>query len=158
MNNCGWSGRPSFSVTRTKARKLPSGDQRGDESRIPLVSCFASLVAVETIQMDVLYPSFLSFTVTFTNATREPSGATCGSAIQLKLNKSFSVMFLFWPNTEGTKIRIMTNANNSRRRMQGFPFAKKGLTARVFYLRILPGVSRVIRVRGQKKSDRRSDR
>src|SRR5205807_976961 len=95
INSCGWSGRPSFSGTRTNTRYLPSGDQRGDESRVPLVNCFVSPLPVETNQMEVLYPSLFSFTVTFTKATREPSGATCGSAIQLKLNRSLSVMFRF---------------------------------------------------------------
>src|SRR3989442_8171483 len=76
-------------------RYLPSGDQRGDESRVPLVNCLVSPFSVETSQIEVLYPSLFSFTVTFTKATREPSGATCGSAIQLKLNRSLSVMFRF---------------------------------------------------------------
>jgi hypothetical protein len=34
-------------------------------------------------------------TVTRTNAVREPSGETCGSPIQTKSNKSFSVMGRF---------------------------------------------------------------
>src|SRR5712691_10890086 len=74
MKSCGTSGRPSFSVTRTKTRNFPSGDQRGDESLGPAVSWCDSPVAGDTVQMAVLYPSFFSFTVTRTNATREPSG------------------------------------------------------------------------------------
>ena len=54
MNNCGESGRPSFSGTRTNARCLPSGDQRGEVSRVPPVSCFVSPLAVETIHIAVL--------------------------------------------------------------------------------------------------------
>src|SRR5678815_79339 len=95
MNNCGGSTRPLISGARTKARYFPSGDQRGCESRGPLVSCRVSPLAVVTVQIAVLYPSFLSLTVTRTNATREPSGETCGSPIQTKLKRSFSVILRF---------------------------------------------------------------
>src|SRR5438445_6520875 len=95
MNNCGGSTRPLFSGARTKHRYWPSGDQRGCESLGPAVIWRDSPVEVDTVQIAVSYPSFRELTVTRTNATREPSGATCGSAIQTKLNKSFSVMFRF---------------------------------------------------------------
>src|SRR6202022_2675539 len=39
--------------------------------------------------------SFFSFTVTRTNATRDPSGETCGSPIQTKSQRSFSVILRF---------------------------------------------------------------
>src|SRR6476660_5288552 len=55
MQSCGGSGLPSFSVERVKTRYFPSGDQRGVESRSPLVNrCGNSLPLVETIQIDVL--------------------------------------------------------------------------------------------------------
>src|SRR5579864_6721149 len=47
------------------------------------------------IQIDVSYPSFFSFTLTRTKATRVPSGEICGSATQMKSNRSFSVMNRF---------------------------------------------------------------
>src|SRR5688500_7880826 len=125
MNNCGDSGRPSFSGTRTKARCVPSGDQRGEVSRVPPVSCFVSPFAVETIQIAVLYPSFRSLTVTFTNATRDPSGDTCGSAIQLKLNRSLSVMFRFCPRAGQTTNTIVTQRKTRRRRIDEFPSEEK---------------------------------
>src|SRR5437868_4175368 len=54
IKSCGESGRPSFSVTRTNARYLPSGDQRGVVSRVPLVRrCGSSVPVVETDQMEV---------------------------------------------------------------------------------------------------------
>src|SRR5437899_5138699 len=59
MKSCGGSGRPSFSGDRTKQMNLPSGDQRGEESRGPAVSCRDSPVAVDTVQIAVSYPSFL---------------------------------------------------------------------------------------------------
>src|SRR6185503_21161162 len=86
---------PLISGARTKTRYFPSGDQRGVESRGPFVNWRVSPFAVATVQIAVLYPSFLSLTVTRTNATREPSGETCGSPIQTKLKRSFSVMFRF---------------------------------------------------------------
>src|ERR1041384_2909248 len=58
---------------------------------------------VLTVQIDVLYPSRLSFTVTRTKATRELSGEICGSPIQVKLNKSFSVMLRCWANAGATR-------------------------------------------------------
>src|SRR5215831_1956853 len=96
MNNCGGSTRPLFSGARTKQRYCPSGDQRGDESLGPADIWRDSPLVEDTVQIAVSYPSFLAFTVTRTKAIRDPSGATCGSAIQTKLNKSFSVMFRFW--------------------------------------------------------------
>src|SRR6476646_12058222 len=91
--SCGGSGLPSFSVERVKARYFPSGDQRGEESRSPFVRRWAgSVPEVGTIQIDVLYPSFFSFTVTRTNATRLPSGETWASPTQTKSKRSFSVI------------------------------------------------------------------
>src|SRR5947209_5557195 len=103
---------------------FPSGDQRGDESRGPAVNCFVAPSAVETSQIAVLQPSFFSLTVTFTNATRAPSGATCGSAIQLKLNRSFSVTFLFCVNADGAKTSAKTTSNQ-RARISENPFVAK---------------------------------
>src|SRR5467141_3320254 len=54
MKSWGTSGRPSFSGTRTKQRYFPSGDQRGEESLGPAVSCRVSPVAGETLQIAVL--------------------------------------------------------------------------------------------------------
>src|SRR6476646_4360219 len=55
MQSCGGSGFPSFSVERLKTRYFPSGDQRGEESRSPVVRrCGASLPEVGTIQIEVL--------------------------------------------------------------------------------------------------------
>src|SRR6266403_5668269 len=55
MQSRGGSGLPSFSVDRVKTRYFPSGDQRGDESRSPVVRRWgASLPNVETIQIEVL--------------------------------------------------------------------------------------------------------
>src|SRR5205823_11735293 len=59
--------------------------------------------------MDVLYLSFLSLTVTRTNATREPSGETCGSPIQTKSQRSFSVMFRFCAGRTAIAARKITN-------------------------------------------------
>src|SRR5438132_178149 len=52
--------------------------------------CSAPLVA--TAYSDVSYRFSFSFTVTRTNATVDPSGEICGSAIQVNLKRSFSVM------------------------------------------------------------------
>lgn len=93
---CGASGRPSRSPTRTKASDRPSGDHLGEESRIPLVSRYASsFPEVETAQIDVSYPSFFVLTFTRTKATFDPSGETCGSPTQTKSKRSYSVMFRF---------------------------------------------------------------
>src|SRR5256714_6886875 len=55
MQSCGGSGLPSFSVARVKTRYFPSGDQRGVESRSPVVNrCGSSLPLVDTIQIEVL--------------------------------------------------------------------------------------------------------
>src|SRR3954452_2183537 len=90
---CDGCGLPSLSIERVKASSLPSRDQRGDASRGPFVIRRGSAPArVATDQMAVLYVSFFSSTVTRTNATCEPSGESCGSPIQLNLNRSFSVM------------------------------------------------------------------
>src|SRR2546423_8997746 len=55
IDNCAGSGLPSFSVARTKSKNFPSGDQRGEESRSPLVNWCgsSSLPAVETDQIEV---------------------------------------------------------------------------------------------------------
>src|SRR6185369_6428221 len=114
MNNCGGSTRPLTSGARTNARYFPSGDQRGVVSRGPLVSCRVSPLAVVTVQIAVLYPSFLSLTVTRTKATREPSGETCGSPIQTKLNRSFSVMFRFCASAGAAKETTMSSRTEIR--------------------------------------------
>src|SRR6266478_461175 len=121
MKSCGKSGFPSFSVTRTKTRYFPSGDQRGDESRIPFVNWCVSPVVGETVQMEVLYPSFFSFTVILTNATREPSGDICGSLTQTKPNKSFSVMLRFCARAGMAQTTMVIRRKVRRRRMR-FPF------------------------------------
>src|SRR5204863_8335817 len=55
MQSCGGSGLPSFSVDRVNTTYFPSGDQRGAESRSPLVRRWgASLPEVPTIQIDAL--------------------------------------------------------------------------------------------------------
>src|SRR6266478_4270692 len=75
------------------AMRLPSGDQRACMSCLPLVRRMgASLPEVATIQMEVSYPVRFSSVTTRVKTAREPSGETCGSAIQTKLNRSFSVM------------------------------------------------------------------
>src|SRR3954447_22541952 len=90
---CDGCGLPSLSMERVNASSLPSRDQRGDASRGPFVIRRGSAPArVATDQIAVLYVSFFSSTVTRTNATCEPSGESCGSPIQLNLNRSFSVM------------------------------------------------------------------
>src|SRR5258708_38805598 len=70
--------------------------------------------------MAVLYPSFFSFTVTRTNATREPSGEICVSPAQTKLNKSFSVTFRFCAKAGTTHRAMVTNRSNKRDLMR-FP-------------------------------------
>src|SRR5258708_36781274 len=47
---------------------------------------------VATIQIEVSYPVCFSSVTTRVKTARDPSGETCGSAIQTKLNRSFSVM------------------------------------------------------------------
>src|SRR6266403_655078 len=55
IQSCGGSRFPSFSAERVKTRYFPSGDQRGDESRSPVVRrCGTSLREVPTIQIEVL--------------------------------------------------------------------------------------------------------
>src|SRR6185436_1669509 len=136
MNNCGGSTRPLTSGARTNARYVPSGDQRGCESRGPFVSWRVSPLAVVTVQIAVLYPSFLSLTVTRTKATREPSGETCGSPIQTKLNRSFSVMLRFWPSAGATKETTMIRRRETRRRILEFLSANGVATRRpVLYYR-----------------------
>src|SRR5258706_4445543 len=91
--------------------------------------------------MAVLYPSFLSFTVTHTNATREPSGEICVSPAETKLNKSFSVMFRFWAKA-GTASRAMEIKINKRRDRIEFPFRIRVSNAAAFYReRIKPGIA-----------------
>src|SRR5262245_32823369 len=114
MKSCGGSTLPLVSGARTKQMNLPSGDQRGCESLGPAVICRDSPVAVDTVQMAVLYPSFRSLTVTRRNAMREPSGETCGSAIQTKLNRSFSAMFRFCAKTGPAKRVIDTRMSSTR--------------------------------------------
>src|SRR5467141_3465802 len=82
--------------------------------------------------MAVLYPSFFSFTVTRTKATREPSGEICVSPAQTKLNKSFSVMFRFWAKA-GTASRAMEIKINKRRDRIEFPFRIQVSNAAAFY-------------------------
>src|SRR5258705_1287572 len=71
--------------------------------------------------MEVLYPSFFSFTTTLTNATRDPSGEIWGSLTQTKLNKSFSVILRLCAKT-GQAQHIMVIRRKSRRRLMRFPF------------------------------------
>src|ERR1041384_3071508 len=59
MKSCDGSTRPFVSGAPTKPIDFPSGDQRGEESRGPAVSCRDSPVAVDTVQIAVSYPSFL---------------------------------------------------------------------------------------------------
>src|SRR6185369_11056955 len=120
MNNCGGSTRPETSGERVNIRYWPSGDHRGAPSRGPLVSCRVSPSAVETVQIAVLYASFFSLTVTRTNATREPSGDTCGSPIQTKLKRSFSVMLRFCASTGAARDTTMSRKTETRKRMCGF--------------------------------------
>src|ERR1700741_2544486 len=101
-------------------RNCPSGDQRGVASRGPFVSCRVSPLAVETVQIAVLYPSFLSLTVTRTKATREPSGDTCGSPIQTKLKRSFSVILRFCASAGAARDTTMSRKTETRKRMSGF--------------------------------------
>src|SRR6266478_9965529 len=81
--------------------------------------------------MAVLYPSFFSFTVTRTNATREPSGEICVSPAQTKLNKSFSVMFRFCAKTGPAHSAIMITTSKRRVRID-FLSGRSG-NAAVFY-------------------------
>src|SRR5207249_11232584 len=70
----------------------PSGDQRGLVSCLPLVMrTGASFPEVATVQIEVSYPVRFSSTTTRVNATRAPSGESCGLAIQVNLKRSFSV-------------------------------------------------------------------
>src|ERR1700676_4187451 len=96
---CGGLGFPvsSLSPPRTKAMRLPSGDQRGCASCLPFViRTGVSLPDVATIQMEVSYPVRFSSTLTRVNATRVPSGESCGLATQTKSKRSFSVMARAW--------------------------------------------------------------
>jgi hypothetical protein len=100
---------PSFSSARTNASVLPSGDQRGDESRGPFVisrGCEPGDAATD--QIEVRYLSPFSSTFTRTNAICDPSGESCGSPIQLKRKRSFSVMFRANAATLKSKARTMT--------------------------------------------------
>src|SRR6185436_16016804 len=132
MKSCGGSTRPPVSGARTKQRYWPSGDQRGCESLGPAVIWRDSPVAVETVQIAVSYPSLRELTFTRTKATRDPSGATCGSAIQTKLNRSRSVILRFcaWAGTTKNEIVITTN---SRRIRIKFPFEQGWHWRRIFY-------------------------
>jgi hypothetical protein len=79
--------------------------------------------------MEVLYPSFFSFTVTRTNATRVASGDICGSPIQTKPNRSFSVMFRFAGAAGATEIIVrQKNALEIARRI-GFDIRHIGTGA-----------------------------
>src|SRR4029078_7964619 len=98
----------------------PAGDHRGAPSRGPLVSCRVSPLAVETVQIAVLYPSFFSFTVTRTHATGEPSDATCGSPIQTKLKRSFSVILRFCASAGAARDTTISRKTETRKRMCGF--------------------------------------
>src|SRR5213595_1104417 len=51
----------------------------------------ASFPEVATVQIEVSYPVRFSSTTTRVNATRAPSGESCGLAIQVNLKRSFSV-------------------------------------------------------------------
>ena len=54
---------------------VPSGDHCGEKSLGPIVSRLGcSLPLVATVKSAVSYPTFLAFTLTRTNTTREPSG------------------------------------------------------------------------------------
>src|SRR5436190_8654104 len=123
MKSCDGSTRPFASGARTKQRYFPSGDQRGWESLGPAVIWRDSPVAVDTVQMAVSYPSLRALTVTRRKATREPSGATCGSAIQTKLNKSLSVMFRFCAGA-GMKQHKIVIRTSKRRNLIDVPFRR----------------------------------
>src|SRR5437762_2322508 len=113
---CAGCGLLSLSIERMNASVFPSGDQRGDESRGPFVSCRSGdPLFVADDQIEVRYFSPLSSTVTRTNATCEPSGESSGSPIQLKRSRSFSVMGRF---------ANAVNANNSERRTIAFFIAQ----------------------------------
>src|SRR6266850_5627514 len=71
--------------------------------------------------MEVLYPSFLSLTVTRTYATREPSGEICGSPTQLKLKRSFSVMLRFCANAGAAQEAMAMKRAKTIDRIE-FPF------------------------------------
>src|SRR5256714_9794192 len=60
MKSCGGSTRPFVSGARTKHMDFPSGDQRGEESRGPAVSCAASPVAPATAHNSATHPRLLS--------------------------------------------------------------------------------------------------
>src|SRR5258708_26575428 len=105
----------SFSPARRKAKRLPSGDQRGCASCLPLVSRMGdSPPEVATVQIEVSYPVRFSSTTTRVKATREPSGASWGLAIQTKSKRSFSVMGRLavgaWAATEAAMARVMMAA------------------------------------------------
>src|ERR1044071_5331630 len=124
MYNCEGSTRPDTSGARENMTYCPSGDHRGVESRGPFVSCRVSPSAVETVQIAVLYPSFFSLTVTRTNATREPSGEICGSPIQTKLKRSFSVMLRFCARAGAASETTMISRSETRKRMMMIPFGE----------------------------------
>jgi hypothetical protein len=76
----------SFSSGRTNAIHLPSGDHRGEVSRVPLViRCGPAVPAAGTAYSACSYLLSFSFTVTWANATVVPSGEIWGSAIQVNL-------------------------------------------------------------------------
>src|SRR5512133_1984099 len=92
---CGGVGLPisSLSPPRTNAMEPPSRDQRAPESCLPLVIRIgAVLPLVATVQMEVSYPVRLSSTITRVNATRRPSGESCGSVIHVNRKRSLSLM------------------------------------------------------------------
>ena len=76
-----------------KAIQAPSGDQRGLLSLGPEVNGWGAVAPapVAATQIDVSYCSFCRLTETRTKATRDPSGAICGSEIHTNENRSVSV-------------------------------------------------------------------
>src|SRR4029077_20894484 len=84
--------------------------------------CRDSEPAAATVYRDDSYRFSFSFTVTRTNATADPSGEICGSAIQVNLNRSFSVMNRFdCPCVDAavTAIAHARTASDARRIMSG---------------------------------------
>ena len=83
---------------------------------------------VLTLQIAVSYPVFFSSTVTFTNATREPSGEICGSPIQLNWKMSFSVIERFCAWARAAIAAAQHNAIASRRGNEAWRLLQRKLT------------------------------
>src|SRR6185503_9210594 len=68
---------------------------------------------------------------------REPSGETCGSPIQTKLKRSFSVILRFWASAGAAREKTIRTSRDTRTRKMGrmleIPFERGGNAARVLY-------------------------